>query len=333
MLIAQRLIVMAMCCILPSARTLTLVPSRAISVFGHLRAAAHHLAEPAQHQLQSSTATSLLEQLANTRIPSSAIEADILAFVARPKVAPDGELPLLVVLHEFFGLSEGICSKAQLLADELCCVVVCPDCFRGVTTSFVPRAIWLALTTGQQQVNNDLEDVLTWAKAQDDVDGDKVGIMGFCWGGGKAIRYTTECQPKAATCIYYGSPLIDSSALAALSAPVTAVYGCEDMQFPQSLVNKFKEALEEAGVEHEVVSYYGVGHAFWKDVGQIEREEMPQTAAYRLMTTSLRNFYTGKESFAAKKRFLEFMLAESGRGEVADESLSTETILSEEENA
>ena len=81
---------------------------------------------------------------------------------------------------------------------------------------------------------------------------------------------------------------------------------------------KFREALEAANVEHEVMSYYGVGHAFWTDVGQVEREEMPQLAAWRLSTNFLRNHFEGKESFARKRAFLEFMLEEQAAREAAD---------------
>ena len=80
------------------------------------------------------------------------------------------------------------------------------------------------------------------------------------------------------------------------------IFGVDDPQptTNQAAANRFRVALEEAGVEHEVVSYNGVGHAFWKDMGQIEREEMPQIAAWRLSTTFLRNFFENKTSFAEK---------------------------------
>ena len=73
----------------------------------------------------------------------------------------------------------------------------------------------------------------------------------------------------------------------------------------------------QADVEHEVVSYYGAGHAFWKSVGQVEREEMPVIAGYRLTTNFLKGYFAGKESFARKRAFLEFQLREQGIGEGA----------------
>ena len=289
---------------------------RGLSISGSLRSvrplwasathALHHVFEAPGARLNSAQ----LEELSNAAIPSSEAGRDVLAFVARPANPPARPLPILVMIHEFFGLSDSIASKAQLLADELDCFVVAPDTFRGITTSFIPQAIWLALTTPQARVNADLEDVITWAGKQSGVDGKRVAVMGFCYGGGKAIRYTTEVRPTAATVIYYGSPLMDSQVLAKLRAPVCAVYGTQDAQFPQRTVDGFKAALEEADVEHEVVSYYGVGHAFWTDVAQIEDEQMPQIAAYRLTTNFLRNFYSGQESFAAKRAFLESQLAQ-----------------------
>ena len=100
--------------------------------------AVHHLLEPPR-TLRTSAA---LEQLANTRIAGPDAN-DILAYVARPPAAPDGEeLPVLVMIHEFFGLSDSIAAKARLFAKELNCLVIAPDTFRGVTTSFIPQAIW-----------------------------------------------------------------------------------------------------------------------------------------------------------------------------------------------
>ena len=95
-----------------------------------------------------------LEELTNTKIPGSGGH-EILAYTARPAKAQNGPLPVLVLLHEFFGLTEAITAKAAALADELGCVVVAPDTFRGETARLpnIPKAIWLALTTPQPRVN------------------------------------------------------------------------------------------------------------------------------------------------------------------------------------
>ncbi|KAL1511368.1 hypothetical protein AB1Y20_006170 [Prymnesium parvum] len=254
---------------------------------GGITHALHHALHGRQHSLSAAS----LEEICNTAIPSSEPERSIAAFVARPTAPRDGTLPVLLLLHEFFGLSASIVGKAQLLSDELGCAVIAPDTFRGVTTSFVPRAIWLALTTPQARVDADLDDVVAWAQGQPSLDPSRLAVMGFCYGGGKAIRYTTASKPEAATVIFYGSPLSDAEALARLRAPVCALYGAQDVQFPARTIAAFKAALEVAEVKHEVVCYEGVGHAFWSDADQIKNKEMPQLEAYRVATSFLSTFF------------------------------------------
>ena len=77
--------------------------------------------------------------------------------------------------------------------------------------------------------------------------------------------------------------------LGRLRAPLLGVFGANDPQIPAPVVDKFREALASAGVEHDVVSYENVGHAFWSDMGQVEREESPQIDAYKGVTTNAKN--------------------------------------------
>jgi len=171
---------------LPAVGAIALAPGASIRA---ATAALHHVFDgPAVLRTSQQ-----LEELTNVRIPGSGGTHEILAYAARPSSAPAGKrLPVLLLLHEFFGLNGAIVEKANGLAEDLNCVVIAPDTFRGVTTSFVPRAIWLALTTPQSRVNDDLDDVVRWAARQEYADTRKLAVMGFCYGGGKAIRYTTQ---------------------------------------------------------------------------------------------------------------------------------------------
>lgn len=247
-----------------------------------------------------------LEDIANTRIPTDNGSAEILAYVAEPTKlqtsrTSKAKLPLLILIHEFFGLSESIQQKADALADELQCRVVAPDTFRGVSTNFVPRAIWLALTTPQERVNRDLDAVVNFHNAKDSGGDDddssrssstsKCAVMGFCYGGGKAIRFAIQNRPEAATVIFYGKPVTEPSELKRLRAPVCAAYGRNDIQFPISVLEQFQQALQTADVEHDVQIYDDVGHAFWKDMEQIRCGDEPQLSAYRQCTGFLRRFF------------------------------------------
>jgi len=223
-----------------------------------------------------------LEDLANARIagpPGSG--SDILAYVATPSTGGEDWDGTIILLHEFFGLNPSIVDKAMGLADDLGCQVVAPDIFRGQNTDFIPKAIWLALTTPQDRVNEDLDAVCTYLQLdKHENDRRKVAVMGFCLGGKFAIRYTTERRPDAATVIFYGSPVTDVNKLRNLKGPVCGIFGSRDAQFPAALLQQFQTSLDEAGVENDVRVYDGVGHAFWTGMDQVKSGEQPQTDAY-----------------------------------------------------
>ena len=233
-----------------------------------------------------------LEELTNIRIPGSN-NNEILAYKATPsdKSKQYTTTNSIILIHEFFGLNPSIIEKADALSNELRCTVIAPDTFRGEVTSFIPKAIWLAISTPQERVNEDLSCVCSYLEKENNGEGGKLAVIGFCYGGGKAIRYTTQCKQDAATVVFYGSPVIDVNELEKLKAPVCGVYGSNDAQFPKPLLDKFQIALDEANIVNDVRVYDGVGHAFWKDMEQIERGQQPQTDAYEQCISFLREYF------------------------------------------
>ena len=243
-----------------------------------------------------------LEDLANTCIagpPGSGV--DILAYVASPNSnnKKNGKSPpVIILIHEFFGLNPSIVDKAEGLAKDLGCIVIAPDTFRGTSTEFIPKAIWLAISTPQDRVNDDLDAVCTFIESGKLLPGtgngkiDKLAIMGFCYGGGKAIRYSTQRREDAATVIFYGMPVTDAVELKSLRAPVCGIFGRNDVQFSMKLLGDFRRALDKAGVGNDVRIYDGVGHAFWSDMDQVLRGDEPQSKAYKQCTEFLRRFFS-----------------------------------------
>ena len=116
--------------------------------------------------------------LTNTPLPSvggGRAEAT-LAYVARPSTP--GPHPAVIMLHEFWGLKPELLGKADALAAEGY-VVVAPDMFRGQTTSWLPRAIFLALSVPEPQALAEIDPALRWLQAQPDVDPSRIVVMGF----------------------------------------------------------------------------------------------------------------------------------------------------------
>ncbi len=206
-----------------------------------------------------------VDALTNTRIPA-ADGTVVRAFVARPS-AP-GPHPAVVMIHEFWGLKPDIVGKAQALADEGY-VVIAPDVMRGGSTSSIPRAIFQVSTTKPAQVDADLDAVFVWAAQQPEIMRDKIAVLGFCFGGGAALRYSVDSGKPAATVLFYGAPIADPVLIRHLGGPVLGVFGGADATIPEARIRAMESALNAAGVKNEIGIYPGQPHAFVSDVATI----------------------------------------------------------------
>jgi carboxymethylenebutenolidase len=200
-----------------------------------------------------------LQEVTNTNIPGANSAPQVAAYVARPE--GDGPFPVVIMIHEFYGLNESIIGKADGLA-EAGYVVVAPDTFRGSTTAWIPRAIFQVITTRPDQVNQDLDSVYAWIAAQPDFDPNRIGVLGFCYGGRASLTYSLHNPGLAATVIFYGSPETDPQVLQALPGPVLGIFGGADSSIPLEQVYAFEAALNQAGIPNEITIYEGQPHAF-----------------------------------------------------------------------
>ena len=89
--------------------------------------------------------------------------------------------------------------------------------------------------------------------------GGKVGVIGFCWGGGLAIR-SAQVLDVAAVVVFYGTRL-QNYQIAPLKAPVQGHWGTEDSHAPAETL----EAMQAYFPEMEIFNYEGAGHAFAND--------------------------------------------------------------------
>lgn len=208
-----------------------------------------------------------LDTLVNVTIPGVNGAPDTRAYVAKPEGA--GPFPVVIMIHDFYGLSEKLISKADLLAQEGY-LVVAPDTYRGEATQWVPRAIYLVSNTDQTEINKDLDSVFAWLASQPDADMKRVGISGFCYGGRVSLMYSLHNNELAATVIFYGSPETNPEILKNLPGPVLGIYGDADQSIAVEEVNAFQKGLDAAGVSNQISLYAGQPHAFVVDADGIK---------------------------------------------------------------
>ena len=200
--------------------------------------------------------------------------ADLRGYLALPD--GPGPHPAVLLIHEWWGLNEGMIPLADALAEKGY-VVLAADAYRGKTTTQVPTALWWTLTKSDEEISSDVEGALEFLLAHDAVDPDRIASMGFCFGGGQSLQLgMRRSQSVALTLIYYGSLVTEPALLTPLQEGrgVLGVFGEDDRSIPVDGVLEFESALNSLGVPNEVTVYPGVGHAFLNE----SNFEQPGTA-------------------------------------------------------
>ena len=189
--------------------------------------------------------------------------AGLRAHVAVP--AGDGPWPGVVVLHEALGLTADI----RRIADRIAArgyLAVAPDLFTDGGAVRCLKRTFGDLSRGEGRAVEEVLAVRSAMVERADCTG-KVGVVGFCMGGGFALLLAARGFDVSAP--NYGPLPRDLSALDG-ACPVVASYGRRDRFMPRGIGADLAAALELRGVEHDVRTYDGVGHSFLNQHGPFE---------------------------------------------------------------
>ncbi len=199
--------------------------------------------------------------------------------------------PVVVVIHEIYGLTDWIRAVADQLADSGF-LAVAPDLLTGKgpgggRTDSVDRDGAVALVRGldSAEVHARLEGVAAWATGLPAA-AETWGVVGFCWGGRTSFTLATAVDGLDAAVVYYGSSP-DVAALAGIEAPVLGLYGGDDERV-NATIPAARERMEELGKAYHVEIYDGAGHGFLR--AQDGREGRNRTAASQAWPRTVRFF-------------------------------------------
>lgn len=182
---------------------------------------------------------------------------DISGYLAKP--AENGEYPGVVMIHEWWGLTDYIRTMARKLAAEGY-LVLAVDLYEGEVATTPERARELVSLLDQEQALNNMKSAVTYLRVQEGVT--KIASLGWCFGGGQSMQLAISGQILDATIIYYGTIVPDESQLSIIRWPVLGVFGDQDVVIPVSQVQEFEVILNTLGIENEIYMYPGVAHAF-----------------------------------------------------------------------
>ncbi|GHC71243.1 carboxymethylenebutenolidase [Nocardiopsis terrae] len=179
---------------------------------------------------------------------------NLRAYLARPE--GEGPWPGVVVAHEVFGADEQMRRHADRMA-RAGYLTVLPDLYSDGGGLRCVRGVVSALGAGHGRAFTDLLAGRDWLRARNDCTG-RVGVLGFCLGGGFAIASAPDFDASAPN---YGYLPGDLQAVAARSCPVVASYAGRDRTLVGA-ADRLRGALREAGVPNDVKEYPDAGHSF-----------------------------------------------------------------------
>ncbi len=203
-------------------------------------------------------------------------------YLSRP--AGDGPWPGVVVIQEWWGLNDHMRDVADRLAGQGF-VALAPDLYYGQTASEPDEARKLAMALEYPDALGVIQVAVDHLIDLDDVAPKRVGLVGFCMGGGLAWHGAAQLERIGASVpCYGGGPEMSPDEAAHITVPVLAIYGEEDRGVSPEVARQRAALMDAAGVANEMVIYPSAQHAFMNDRRPVYNPEAAEDAWRRIVT-------------------------------------------------
>ncbi|MGE4618971.1 MAG: dienelactone hydrolase family protein [Planctomycetota bacterium] len=180
----------------------------------------------------------------------------------------------VIVFHEWWGLNAHIKHWADRLAAEGHAAIAI-DLYGGQVGKTAKEAQKLMRNVDEKVANRIVSDALRFARRDQRIRADRIGTIGWCFGGTWSLRSALSDPAIDACVLYYGQTPTDPEILTAIGGSVLAVFGKNDPSIPVLQIDAFRAGLKKADIDHEIL-IYPAGHAF---ANPSSRRYIPEAAS------------------------------------------------------
>jgi carboxymethylenebutenolidase len=184
-------------------------------------------------------------------------------YLASPTI--DGQYPVVIMIHEWWGLNENIRDMAEKLASHGY-IVFAVDLYDGqvATTSDEARELMSSFDEDYRIENMNI----AYSYVQEQFAPEKVGSIGWCFGGGQSLSLALNNEDIDATVIYYGQLVTEKDRLSKINWPILGIFADLDQGITPQSVGEFEAALNDLEIPNDIYIYPDVNHAFANPSGE-----------------------------------------------------------------
>lgn len=217
--------------------------------------------------------------------------------------AVKGKRPAVLVVHEWWGHNDYARKRAEMLA-ELGYVALAVDMYGdGKQANHPDDAGKFAgeVAKNKPVAKARFEAAMKLLRKQRNVDGGRLAAIGYCFGGSVVLNMAREGEALRGVASFHGGLGTDTPAQRGrVKAQVRVYTGADDKMIPAAQVDAFRQEMENAGVNYQVVSYPGVLHSFTNPDADEYAKKFNLPVAY--------NAEADKDSWAQLQAFLAEVL-------------------------
>lgn len=180
-----------------------------------------------------------------------------IGYLARP--ISKESFPGVIMIHEWWGLNDNIKEMAEKLASHGY-VVLAVDLYDGQVASTSEEARRLVMSFDKNAGIQNMNSAVSYLDKN--YSPEKMGSIGWCFGGGQSLNLALNNNDMDATVIYYGSLVADTETLSVINWPILGIFAELDKGITIDTVNNFENSLNILEIQNQVIIYPGVDHAF-----------------------------------------------------------------------